>query len=184
MCHGDVSPSGRAAVGSGGSRSVRLRNHARLHFRRHNYVIYQDIGSNLESGFLSFLGGLFSSSNQDFYYIDQTTPGNLNILFNVSRRSGIPSQYRPYESSAYGQWIYIFASHSRGDKIYEIHYRSATDWDATEYAWPATGSLQRVRDIPGGDYFQLNRAYLNHAYAIDKFTAMQSAFIKTGRCEL
>jgi len=168
MCRSEVATDGSAAVGSGGSRSTRLRNQARLHFRRHNYVIYQDLGSNLESGFLSFIGGLFTSSNNDFYYIDQTTPDNLNILFNVSRRRDIPSQYRNYESSAYGKWIYLFCSGARGhdDKVFEVHYRGANDWDATEYGAPGSGSLRPIRAFSESDYFTLDRALLNHTYAL------------------
>ena len=168
MCHHDVEPDGSAAFGSGGARSTRLRNHARLHFRRYNYVIYQDIGSNLETGFLSFMSGLFNASNRDFFYIDQTTPDNLNTLFNVSRRRDIPSQYRNYASSAYGRWIYLFCSGARGyaDKIYEIDYRGVGDWNATEYEFPATGSLRPVRTFSESGYFILNRALLNHTYGI------------------
>jgi hypothetical protein len=167
MCRSEVDSRGGVAVGSGGSRSTRLRNQARLHFRRYNYVIYQNLGANLEDGFLSFLSGILGGQNDDFYYVDESTPDNLNLLFNVSNRRQIPSQYRPYESSAYGRWIYLFASDSRrGDKIYEIDYRDANDWDATEFAWPRSGSIQPVRAFSADGYFTLDRALISNTYAL------------------
>ncbi len=166
MCRQDVDASGGAVVSSGGSRTTTARRQARLHFRRFNYVIYQNLGANLESGFLSFLSGLFNARNDDFYYIDPSTPDNLNLLFNVSRRRSIPSQYRAYESSAYGRWIYLYVERSQGDRLYELHYRDANDWSATEFAWPREGSIEPIRSFSNDDYFTLDRALLSDTYAL------------------
>ncbi|PKK84994.1 MAG: hypothetical protein CVT49_00185 [candidate division Zixibacteria bacterium HGW-Zixibacteria-1] len=168
MCRHDVRPDGSAAMGSGGSRTAVMRNHARLHFRRYNYVIYQNIGANLEDGFLSFLSGLFNGRNGDFYYIDPTTPDNLNILFNVSNPSGIPSQYRSFESSAYGRFIYLFTSGTRNrDKVTELEYRGANDWTTNTYEWPDAGALRAVRtDSSTEAYFTMDRGDLSHTIAI------------------
>jgi len=166
MCRSEVDSGGGVVVGSGASRSTRLRNQARLHFRRYNYVVYENLGANLEDGFLSFLSGLFNARNDDFFYVDQNSPGNLNLLFNVQNRRSIPSQYRAYESSATGRWVYLYVDVSGREKIYEIDYRDANDWDATEFAWPSSGSIQPVRAFSADGYFTLNRSHIRNTYAI------------------
>lgn len=181
MCRHEVGQDGSAAMGSGGSRTTVLRNQARLHFRRYNYVIYQDLGSNLEDGFLSFLSGLFNSRNQDFYYIDPSTPDNLNVLFNVSNRSGVPSQYRPFETSAYGRWIYLYVSGtSHRDRVIEVDYRGANDWDATVYEWPDQGALRPVRTEQSADnYFTMDRNDLRHTMAVAMPSQLAPEVIET-----
>ena len=181
-----VDTEGRSRVRSGGSRTTRYSDSVRVGLVCYNYVVYERLGSNLESGFLSIISCLLNGSTQDFFYIDSVSPENLRALFHADRDSDIPSSFRRLVSSEAGSWIYFYidSGHGQPDELIEVQYTSETSWTANIYRW-VDGDIQRVNGYTGdGELFYLSRTRLPETRAIAfpyQISALTAVNILLGR---
>jgi hypothetical protein len=148
---------------SGRDQRHRHRDKVSVKFSTYNYVVYEGLGSHLETGFLAFIGGLFSGDKKDFFYVN--TKDNLKALFYEDHVNDIPRQFRSFTSSVSGRFIYLF--HNSSNTVIEIDYHSPTEYDATTFKWPGKGSLQPERaQTTSGELYRMKLSDLNDTYAI------------------
>jgi hypothetical protein len=166
----NVQLDGSFSASSGRPSIATLRSRISLEFHRFNYVIYENLGQNLQANWASYFLGLLSNRSNDFWFIQ--TRDHLANLFGCNY-ADIPNHYKPLISESSNRYIYFFIptpNDIRGipDRIIELHYTNSRQWYSSTYVYDDESGewVEHSQEESNNNYFSLALWEIREAYSI------------------